>query len=421
MDSTNAFTTLSAGGTTLSSGSSRKRVRNDRVEQSNITIASMQRRTIDLSNASFGDGSTTIASSRVNDDPGISMDLGHTDDKRLQANTLGNRSIPSQAQRRISRAKESLLDRSNALSDVYTQEDLFGILQQSTDCCDKSEVYGGCIRKAFSLGPIVADGTVDFDLFGALNFIRDARAQRGKLKGDRFDSFVQEKVRDVISGEKVQTNGELRFEKNWKFCGRELCRQSYGLIFDISKHKLDACCAELKKSDTRQVTSISMSKWKDDHLHDYSFAQTEAIIKENLNSGIVEEAWCSAALTPTAIAQQFASVWLQRYFVKFGDRAPNRLETDLLIMAKRNVYDQYCREMTKLNQKCISKSVFITLWNSVFPRYINRPWCDIPGKCQTCFEIDWLRRTCQDDATLEQLKRAHHMHRGGLFMLERLE
>jgi hypothetical protein len=41
-------------------------------------------------------------------------------------------------------------------------------------------------------------------------------------------------------------------------------------------------------------------------------------------------------------------------------------------------------------------------------------------KCDICGEIDRQRRCCEDEKTLEQLKKAHYMHRGGLFMLERL-
>ena len=42
------------------------------------------------------------------------------------------------------------------------------------------------------------------------------------------------------------------------------------------------------------------------------------------------------------------------------------------------------------------------------------------GTCDTCYEIDTLRRSSPDLETQEQLKRAHHLHRGGLFNLERL-
>lgn len=114
-------------------------------------------------------------------------------------------------------------------------------------------------------------------------------------------------------------------------------------------------------------------------------------------------------------------VWLERYFNMFGDRAPNREETFLMIMAKSEVYNQYRNEMFRIDQKPVDEAIFVSIWNNLFPRYVNRPWCDIPGKCDTCYQIDNMRRQCQNEAKLLMLKKAHHMHRGGLFMLERLE
>jgi len=113
-------------------------------------------------------------------------------------------------------------------------------------------------------------------------------------------------------------------------------------------------------------------------------------------------------------------VWFQKYFATFGDCAPNRFETYLIITARRNVYNQYVEEFKKHNRPIVQESVFSNLWNTIFPRYINRPWCDIPGKCDTCYEIDSQRRSSQDTDTQEQLKVAHHLHRGGMFNLERL-
>lgn len=43
------------------------------------------------------------------------------------------------------------------------------------------------------------------------------------------------------------------------------------------------------------------------------------------------------------------------------------------------------------------------------------------GKCDTCYEIDKMRRTSNCAETQKQLKVAHHLHRGGLFNLERLK
>jgi len=138
---------------------------------------------------------------------------------------------------------------------------------------------------------------------------------------------------------------------------------------------------------------------------------------------------------------------------------PNKFETYLIITARKNVYQQYLDEFKSQNRTVVKESVFCNLWNTVFPRFKNRPWCDIPGTikesksiqhcmmsdctcscdfvydcsqslniichssigtCDTCYEIDTQRRSTVDAETQEQLKIAHHMRRGGLFNLEML-
>jgi hypothetical protein len=59
--------------------------------------------------------------------------------------------------------------------------------------------------------------------------------------------------------------------------------------------------------------------------------------------------------------------------------------------------------------------------NTLFPTCIKRPWVDIPGKCDTCYEIDRLRKSSEDSAVQLKCKEAHIMHRNGMFMLERKE
>jgi hypothetical protein len=124
-----------------------------------------------------------------------------------------------------------------------------------------------------------------------------------------------------------------------------------------------------------------------------------------------------------ADSQQFATVWLENFFSKYGDCAPNRDEIHLLIMQKKELYDQYVDDFTssKRNEQIVSYSRFNELWNVLFPRAISRPWCSIPGKCNTCAEIDRKRRESRESHVQECLRDAHHLHRGGMFMLERQE
>jgi hypothetical protein len=76
----------------------------------------------------------------------------------------------------------------------------------------------------------------------------------------------------------------------------------------------------------------------------------------------------------------FVAIWLKRYFDKFGDSLPNRQEVTLLVMAMKDVYKQYSNETHNVHLNPIDYCTFVALWNTLYPRYVNRPWCDIPGK-----------------------------------------
>jgi hypothetical protein len=130
-----------------------------------------------------------------------------------------------------------------------------------------------------------------------------------------------------------------------------------------------------------------------------------------------------ASLAPFADNQQFAIVWLENYFQKYADSAPNKDEIHLLIMQKKDLYERYRAEYLACNrsEELVSYPRFIELWNVIFPKAVTRPWCSIPGKCNVCGEIDRLRRVSQDNYVQQCLRDAHHLHRGGMFMLERQE
>lgn len=128
-----------------------------------------------------------------------------------------------------------------------------------------------------------------------------------------------------------------------------------------------------------------------------------------------------ASLTPLAERQQFASLWLEDHFDKYGDHSPNSDEIHLHIMQRSELYGQYCDDQLKTNSDVVDYPRFLQLWSVLFPKCRSRPWCDIPGKCNVCYEIDRLRRSEEDRVVQEMLQKAHQMHRGGLFMLERNE
>ena len=128
-----------------------------------------------------------------------------------------------------------------------------------------------------------------------------------------------------------------------------------------------------------------------------------------------------ASLCPLADAQQMCSVWLEKYFDTYGDKSPNSNIIHVHVLQKSDVYDMYRRQMENTHEEIVADTVFNSLWNTLFPNCQNRTWCDIPGKCNTCYEIDRLRRTSEDSIVQEKLQEAHLIHRGGMIMPERNE
>jgi hypothetical protein len=256
------------------------------LERSSSVIESMQSKSIfmpissDKTNKQNNEGNTFISSlsassvgkSSIDQDTLLDGEI-NIKSKRTQKNTLGNKNILLQAARREKRQK---IVEQNPLSDIYNDEELFEILQKTTNCCSKSSRYGGCIRKAFSA-----------DLPKALSFIKSARLEKGKLQADQLDKFIQEKVRKSISGRKVNNKGDLQFEYNWSHNGIELCRDSFSTIFDTTKHVLNACSTAFKLTETNRVSSIQHKEWNDSHVHNFTYAETENIMKTNLGVDVV--------------------------------------------------------------------------------------------------------------------------------------
>ena len=123
------------------------------------------------------------------------------------------------------------------------------------------------------------------------------------------------------------------------------------------------------------------------------------------------------AITPMADVQMEAVNWMRRFFEVQGDHCPDSGDIKLQVMLKSDVYKKYCNEMT--GRRVVVQSKFSELWNTLFPYVRRRTFCDIPGKCDICYEIDRQRRKEHDTHTAKMLQEAHLMHRGGMFHIQR--
>jgi hypothetical protein len=126
-------------------------------------------------------------------------------------------------------------------------------------------------------------------------------------------------------------------------------------------------------------------------------------------------------LTPLVDTQHSCVIWLSDYFERFGDSLPDDDIVNICVDTKKQVFERYVREKTKNKMPTVDISKFYNLWAVLFPKHRRRPHCDIPGSCDTCFQIEQLRQCSHDKQVEKALHDIHFLHRGGMFMPERTE
>jgi len=83
-------------------------------------------------------------------------------------------------------------------------------------------------------------------------------------------------------------NGKKLFVMEYKLQGIvKVCRKTFASAFGFSIKKLERCSAALKQSPTLRVHKIEIKKFKDEHIHNYSYKETETLMKDNLNSDFI--------------------------------------------------------------------------------------------------------------------------------------
>ena len=137
-----------------------------------------------------------------------------------------------------------------------------------------------------------------------------------------------------------------------------------------------------------------------------------------------------AALTRNNPLHVHTVEWMADWFFDHHeDTSPNEpLTTYIDLCDKKDVFAIYINEM-KIHYKDLTAfdgvsdhvdyDTFCNIWKNVFYWVKIRVYKSVSGKCWTCFEINDVRRSCEDKAVLLAAKRLHQLHRGGLYMLER--
>jgi len=84
-----------------------------------------------------------------------------------------------------------------------------------------------------------------------------------------------------------------------------------------------------------------------------------------------------------ADTQQIAVIFLEEFFSLVGDVSPTGDEVKISVHFKNEVYKAYKTKLESAGvddaKKAVSYQRFLQLWDYLFPYYVKRPHCDIPG------------------------------------------
>jgi len=114
-----------------------------------------------------------------------------------------------------------------------------------------------------------------------------------------------------------------------------------------------------------------------------------------------------------------AARWLKRYFEQYGDYQPNNDRNAISVHFKSDIYEIYKKAFKHVPQYMVPKQRLLELWGTIFPHCVKRDGCNVVGKCDICYRCEAGRHGSTDSNDQKAFAEIHHMHRGGMFHLER--
>ena len=104
-----------------------------------------------------------------------------------------------------------------------------------------------------------------------------------------LDSFIQDLfIKSVVSVDlkSKESDGSKEISK-FNMCfttigGHKVCRKCCSTSYGFSNNKFNTCSKIYKDTGLQKVNSLNHRKWADDHIHNYSYAETENLFKSNI-------------------------------------------------------------------------------------------------------------------------------------------
>ena len=203
----------------------------------------------------------------------------------------------------------------------------------------------------------------------------------------------------------------------------KLCVSSICFLYGISQNKIRRCAKKMKTHNTSDIKSARGERNYDHRSYfggnDCSMEDVCKIFDDNgLDVGVMEQ---RAALVRSSNVHIDAMLWMESYFFQFESQ-PNSKQIHVDYTFKRTIYEEY---RVSINPSApagkLSEGQFKELWSSLYDFVKIRKSKRISGKCWTCAYINELRQKQKGEEVMRACKHLMIMHRGGLFMLERLE
>ena len=209
---------------------------------------------------------------------------------------------------------------------------------------------------------------------------------------------------------------QLRLRMKYKVHGTEVCMGCFAFAHGTSSYTLEELSKEQRK---KKPKNNGCKSFTENTVLPFTYRETEDMLLAN--NCHADEDIVKMGAVPLSGAQLFCVSWMKRYFSVYADQAPNQDISYLALVEKKEIFENYLEEFQHYKDvvTTVDESTFLTLWLTVFPRVVQRAFCDVMGKCKTCAEIDARRRNSESHAVAEAVKMARQLHRSGLFMPER--
>ena len=303
------------------------------------------------------------------------------------------------------------------------QDQLFGKtcigVESSSSDSDSSNTHGCCENEGCGISNDHVQCSID---------------SGGALKKRKFVFCHPSSMPTSFKPGRKRRSPEKRFDYDWtinidtgylpdpKQTKLKLCKESLCFLYGISPNQIKRCAKKMKMQNTVDIRSIRVERNFNHRSYfgdEHSMEDICKIFDDNgVDVGVMEQ---RAALVRSSNAHVDAMLWMESYFFQFESQ-PNSRQIHLDYSYKRTIYEEYrsAANPTAPANK-LSEGQFKELWSSLYDFVRIRKSKRVSGKCWTCAYINEIRQKQKGEEVMRACKHLMIMHRGGLFMLERLE